>query len=373
MSSGSKEWTSRRTGREKISLLVFIHGYILYHLWDFIYLDYFQKSSMTGRRERQEAFLKKFDLGDLDDQMVKVAEEHFTELEVKEDLIEDADRVHIDAWREIGACRFALSVISNGYRVPFTSFPSRYKEKNNKSFRDNEKGGVDQVLVLLKQKRIMEVDQADVLCCNPLSVAVNAKGKKRLVIDLSRHVNLVVDKKTFKIESTESALDIIEKGSWSVSFDIRGAYHHVKLAEDQWKYFGFCCFIEGRLRYFWFMSMPFGLSSAAYALTKLLKSVLARWRTMGFLVWIHIDDGLVVMKSRGEAETASKIVQKDLKRLGIIVSDEKCVWKPCQQQVWTGLLFDLEEFKVFVTEDKISRAKGKLLEMKGKDIKFIPI
>lgn len=48
---------------------------------------------------------------------------------------------------------------------------------------------------------------------------------------------------------------------------------------------------------------------------------------MGFLVWIHIDDGLVVMRNRGEAETASEIVKKDLKRLGIITSDEKCVWK----------------------------------------------
>ena len=220
----------------------------------FIYLDYFQKSSMARKRERQEAFLRKFDLGELDDQMMRVAEEQFTELEVKEDLIEDADSVHdslerhMDAWREIGASRFALSVISNGYRVPFTSFPCKYGEKNNKSFKDNEKWGVEQVLVLLKQKRVMEVDQADVLCCNPLSVAVNSKGKKRLVIDLSRHVNPLVDKKTFKIESTESALDIIEQGSWLVSFDIRGAYHHIKLAEDQWKYFGFCCVIEGRLR-----------------------------------------------------------------------------------------------------------------------------
>ena len=56
--------------------------------------------------------------------------------------------------------------------------------------------------------------------------------------------------------STESALDIIEEDSWSISFDLRGAYHHVKLTEDQWQYFGFSVTINRKKRFFLYKNMP---------------------------------------------------------------------------------------------------------------------
>ena len=105
--------------------------------------------------------------------------------------------------------------------------------------------------------------------------------------------------KKFTIVSTESALEIIDKGSWAITFDLKGAYHHVKLVNDQWKFFGFSVLIDGKPIFFIYTSMPFGLSSAAYFLTKLIMSPLGRWRNMGFSAWLHIDDGLVVSKSCG--------------------------------------------------------------------------
>ena len=42
---------------------------------------------------------------------------------------------------------------------------------------------------LVKKKVIEEVQEGDVLCVNPMSVASNKEGKRRLVIDISKHIN----------------------------------------------------------------------------------------------------------------------------------------------------------------------------------------
>ena len=58
---------------------------------------------------------------------------------------------------------------------------------------------------LLENERIVEVDKEDLVCINPLSVAVHSRTKKlRLCLDQSRHVNSkYARKRKFKIESTE--------------------------------------------------------------------------------------------------------------------------------------------------------------------------
>ena len=176
--------------------------------------------------DKKEAFLAKYDLGEMDQKMEEISKDFFGDGEEEvdsADLVADSLEKNIGHWRKIHSSRFSLSVIENGYRLPFSSSPKPYEEKNNRSLLENEQWAVKQVTDLLKQKRISEVDREDIVCCNPLSVATNSgSGKKRLVIDLSRHVNEHVENKKFKIVSTESALDIIEQGSWSLSFRSQG-------------------------------------------------------------------------------------------------------------------------------------------------------
>ena len=68
--------------------------------------------------------------------------------------------------------------------------PTQYREKNNKSFEKNIEFGIGEVLKLLTNGVIEEVDEEKVICTNPLSVASNRIGKRRLCIDLSHHVNV---------------------------------------------------------------------------------------------------------------------------------------------------------------------------------------
>ena len=43
-----------------------------------------------------------------------------------------------------------------------------------------------------------------------------------------------------------------------------------------------------------FCVLPFGLASACYVFTKLLRPLVKRWRSLGLHVFLYIDDGIFV-------------------------------------------------------------------------------
>ena len=79
-------------------------------------------------------------------------------------------------WRSID---FILSIIENGYRLPFISFPLAVKLKNNKSARIYACFVDQAVLELLNSDRVRMVNEQPFVV-NPLSVSVQPCGKKRL-------------------------------------------------------------------------------------------------------------------------------------------------------------------------------------------------
>ena len=55
-------------------------------------------------------------------------------------------------------------------------------------------------------------------------------------------------------------------------------------------------------------------------------------------MYIHVDDGIGHESGKKEAQEASNKVKEDLKALGVVVSEEKCMWKVGQVVEWTGLI-----------------------------------
>ena len=63
------------------------------------------------------------------------------------------------------------------------------------------------------------------------------------------------------------------------SFDLKSGYHHVDIFPDHRKFLAFSWhFGTNRVRYFQFTVLPFGLSSAPFIFTKLIKPLEAFWR-----------------------------------------------------------------------------------------------
>jgi len=67
----------------------------------------------------------------------------------------------------------------------------------------------------------------------------------------------------------------------------------VDIFPDHLKYLAFSWdFGRGHTRYFQFTVLPFGLSSALYIFTKLLKPLETHWRAQGIPIAIFFDDGV---------------------------------------------------------------------------------
>ena len=74
-------------------------------------------------------------------------------------------------------------------------------------------------------------------------------------------------------------------------------------------------------------------------------------------MFIHIDDGIGISKSKEGAAKEARVVQDDLKRLGLVTSPDKCEWTPTQSIVWCGFVWNTREWTVKIEEKKVLRIK----------------
>ena len=82
-------------------------------------------------------------------------------------------------------------------------------------------------------------------------------------------------------------------------------------------YLGFSWQFNGMLRYFTFTVLPFGLSSAYFCFTKLLRPLVSRWRSMGHNSFIYLDDGLGSQPDKCSAAVAAMIWRVSLALCGM--------------------------------------------------------
>lgn len=186
-------------------------------------------------------------------------------------------KASIEFWRFIGAPKFILDIISDGYKIPFITTPPPVHLKNNGSALEHSDFVNDAILELLQDDRIHELTVPPEII-NPLTVSVQSSGKKRLILDL-RHINLHVFKQKFKCEGLHTIKDIFSQDYFVFSFDLKSGYHHVDIFPDHRKFLAFSWhFGTNCVRYFQFTVLPFGLSSAPFIFTKLIKPLEAFWR-----------------------------------------------------------------------------------------------
>ena len=81
-------------------------------------------------------------------------------------------------------------------------------------------------------------------------------------------------------------------------FDLKSGYHHVEIYEPHRRYLSFQWQYEGRAQFFVFTVLSFGLATACYAFTKLLRPLIRYWRSQGLRVILYLDDGMVAVSGK---------------------------------------------------------------------------
>ena len=242
------------------------------------------------------------------------------QVSVKEKLFKS-----IGHWQLLAAPDFILSIIRCGYKILFISSPPPQLFKNNGSAVNECVFVGDAILKLLRDNRIEEVfSSPDIV--NPLSVSVQSSGKKRLILDL-RHINIHLYKQKFRCEDLHTIKNVFAKDFFVFSFDLKSGHHHVDIFPDHRKYLAFSWdFGKGHTRYFQFTVLLFGLSSAPFIFTKLLKPLITNWRSQGIPIAIFFDDGVGAGSSLEAAKINNSLVRSDLSRWGFEINHGKSNW-----------------------------------------------
>lgn len=266
-----------------------------------------------------------------------------------------ADRIRdcLDFWQKIEAPSVVLNILKQGYFLPFCFLPLPKFFENNKSALSHKDFVEKEIFELFSKNCILEVEQSFI--CNPLSVAIQSSGKKRLILDL-RYVNRALEFKNVKFEDLRTAQKFLSPQGWMFSFDMKSGYHHVLIAPNHQKYLGFSWDFGYGNRYFVFRVLPFGLSAAPWLFTKLMRPLVKYWRSLGYPIVLYLDDALCFAPSQRLAVIASETIQTDLKRAGILENEEKSVWTPTQRITWLGLEIDLINSRIEIPLHKRQRA-----------------
>ena len=193
----------------------------------------------------------------------------------------------VQFWREeLCALPWVIDTITEGYVLPLMSEPPPYSRPNQQSAQI-ESEFVSRAIVDLLAGGYVERSSESPTVCSPLSVVTSGAGKKRLVVNL-RHVNQYLWKQKFKYEDLQVAMTMFSKGELMFVFDLKSGYHHVEIVKHHRRFLGF----HWDNVYYTFTVLPFGLSSAPYAFTKLMRPIVRYRCSKGLKAVVYLDDGL---------------------------------------------------------------------------------
>ena len=286
----------------------------------------------------------------------------------KEIIVKHRLRDHIDFWKSINANDFIIDTIFNGYKIPFYSLPPVSFSKNNKSALLESKFVSEAIRDLLDRGLVTESEHIPTVV-NPLTVSIQSNGKRRLILDL-RLVSMHIWKQSVKYDDIRIALLYLKQGSWMIKFDIHSAYHFLDIYPPHTQFLGFSWVVDGVTKFYRFLVLPFGLSSAPYIFTKLTRPLIAKWRGEGKSVLMFLD-GFGTADNFIDTDRIAQEIKFDLLSAGFIPKADKSCWIPTQELQWLGTLLNCLEFYIEIPEKRIKKALGTLEYLLS--FKFVPV
>ena len=264
-------------------------------------------------------------------------------------------------WRDVvRASEFVLDIIQNGYKILFRESPLPYSIENRSSALHQRSFVQGAISELLTRGCIRETPVYPQFC-NPLHVAVQSSGKLRLILDLS-HLNKFIVKKSVKYEDLRTVLQMFLPGMSVFSFDLKSAYHHIDICEEHRKFLSFKWPpSDGCMKFYEFKVLPFGLTSAPYVFTKVVRQLVKYWRGRGDLILMYLEDGIGGDMSVERSRILSDSVRHNLASSGFTLNDDKSIWEPTQRLVFLGSILDFGEGFIQIPEFRIHKLKSSLV------------
>lgn len=252
----------------------------------------------------------------------------------------------------------------SGYKIPFHTEPFQVNERINRSYTPTETHVIDNcILELLESGFISPCSPSDKQFVSSVFTVPKPNGKHRFILNL-KELNKFIQVDHFKMEDYRTALKLLDTDYFMATLDLKDAYFLLPVAESDriW------------LRFYWnsetfsnqlfqFNVLPFGLCTAPYVFTKLLKPVLYYLRSLGHLSVIYLDDFLCIGNTYIDCLDNVNITRKTLIKLGFIINNDKSQLNPAQQCTFLGFTLNTVNMTLTLPFEKKLRIKNNANEL----------
>lgn len=229
-------------------------------------IDMYNKLGITEREMKDDLFGNTVDLRDIHSPALTGCWSSHSSPEQGDVHVKGHLKDHLSFWYGIKANQWVISIIRDGYALPFLDLPPKKEIENHKSVLYEKCFVSEQIRELLLTGCVIEASRSDIHVVSHLGVVKNTV--KRLILDL-RYVNSFLRVSKFKYEDIRTVRDLFKLGDWFFKFDYKSGYHHVDILPSHQKFLGFSWIMDGRKKWFMFSVLPFGLASAPFVFTKI--------------------------------------------------------------------------------------------------------
>ncbi|XP_036146143.1 uncharacterized protein LOC118646722 [Monomorium pharaonis] len=261
-------------------------------------------------------------------------------------------------WRKITTDREILQAIS-GYRLPFSHQPpAQTVEPTIQMSQEEIIICKKEIARLCKRGAIEPVSKCKNQFLSPFFLIRKTSGGWRFILNLKR-LNEFITVPHFKTEDWRTVVQLLSPGDFLATIDLEDAYLLLPIHREDRHFLRFS--FSGQ--FFQFRVLPFGLASAPYIFTRILKPILHHIRQRGIFSVVFLDDFLLMAPSRSQSEENVSVVLNLLSSLGFIVNKRKSSLSPQRSCRYLGFIFDTDHFSISIPQDKRSKLLHRTLDL----------
>lgn len=254
-----------------------------------------------------------------------------------------------------------------GYRIPFVTRIFQSTPPSESQWTPQERIEIQKQLVKLKDKGAIKQVSSDVhQFISKIFIIPKLDGSYRLILNLKK-LNEFIKTEHFKLEDDKIVRRLMTANCFMASVDLQDAYYLIPIREADRKFLRFT--FDGNL--YEFTCLPFGLSTAPYTFTKIMKPVVSHLRNLGYTSVIYLDDILFIENSFTKCQESIQVTTALLERLGFLINEEKSKKVPSTRCKFLGNIYDSVKMVIELPLEKQKSVKSKV--EKFKRLKFCKI
>ena len=198
---------------------------------------------------------------------------------------------------------------------------------------------------------------------SPIFVRGKKDGSHRLILNL-KSLNQSITYRHFKMDTLQSAINLITPNCFMASPDWKDAYYSVPVSPEFQKYLKF----RWRGTLYQFTCLAQRLSPAPRVFTKLTKPLYSHMRKMGHMSSAFIDDSFLMGDRLSDARRNVMTSVTVVRSAGFVVHPEKSVFEPAQIITYLGCILNSIDMTVKITVERAIKLREVACRIRDADL-----